>query len=89
MSRRMPTFSSEAEERAFWETNDSTEYLDWSSAQRVQLPNLKKSARTISLRLPEDLLHAIKVQANALDVPYQSLMKMVLYKAFMGAREHD
>jgi hypothetical protein len=25
----IPEFSSEAEERAFWEQNDSSEYLDW------------------------------------------------------------
>lgn len=37
----IPAFESEAEERKFWETHDSTEYLDWSKAQRVRFPNLK------------------------------------------------
>ena len=46
------TFASEAEERAYWETHDSTEHLDWSQARKVSLPNLKPTTKTISLRLP-------------------------------------
>lgn len=73
-----PTFANEMEERAFWEANDSTDYLDWSKAQKVVLPNLKPSTRTISLRLPQHLLDSIKAAANARDVPYQSLIKVWL-----------
>src|SRR5471032_2880846 len=74
----IPAFADEAEERAFWETHDTTEYLDWSLAQNVVLPNLKPSTQTISLRLPQHLLDAIKSAANARDVPYQSLIKVWL-----------
>ncbi|MCC7059542.1 MAG: BrnA antitoxin family protein [Burkholderiaceae bacterium] len=74
----MPRFATEAEERAFWESHDSTDYLDWSQAQRVVLPNLKPTTRTISLRLPQHLLESIKAAANARDVPYQSLIKVWL-----------
>lgn len=77
-TKTIPTFASEAEERAFWETHDSTQYLDWSQAQRAVLPNLKPSTRTISLRLPQHLLDDIKAAANARDVPYQSLIKIWL-----------
>ncbi len=70
-----PPFADEAEERRFWETHDSTEYVDWSRAQRVRLPNLKPSSSAISLRLPLPLLERIKVAANKRDVPYQSLIK--------------
>ena len=73
-----PKFTSEAKERAFWETHDSSEYLDWSKAKKVTLPNLKPSTKTISLRLPQHLLDSIKVAANARDVPYQSLIKVWL-----------
>ncbi len=73
-----PKFASEAEERRFWETHDSTDYLDWSQAQRVVLPNLKPTTKTISLRLPQHLLDSIKAAANARDVPYQSLIKVWL-----------
>jgi predicted DNA binding CopG/RHH family protein len=76
--KAIPTFRSDAEERRFWETHDSTDYLDWSQARRGVLPNLKPSTQTISLRLPKHLLDAIKAAANARDVPYQSLIKVWL-----------
>ncbi len=79
-AKSRPKFKSEAQERAFWEAEgrDSTQYLDWTQAQRAILPNLKPSTKTISLRLPQHLLDAIKAAANARDVPYQSLIKVWL-----------
>ena len=74
-ARPLPKFKNEAEERAFWESHDSTGYVDWSKAARVQFPNLKPSTRSISLRLPVSLLERIKIEANKRDVPYQSLIK--------------
>jgi predicted DNA binding CopG/RHH family protein len=79
MSKRqkiIPKFSSEAAERKFWERTDSAEYLDWGKARPAAFPNLKPSTKTISLRLPQHLLDAIKVAANARDVPHQSLIKV-------------
>src|ERR1700686_1179124 len=81
MSQRpkpIPRFRSEAEERKFWETHDSTDYVDWSKAKRVSFPNLKLSTQSISLRLPQGLLDRIKIAANKRDVPYQSLIKVWL-----------
>jgi len=74
----VPKFRSEAAERRFWETHDSSSYLDWSQARAQVFPNLKPSTRSISLRLPVDLLERIKVEANRRDVPYQSLIKVWL-----------
>lgn len=74
----IPVFSDEADERRFWETHDSTEYLDWSKAERVRLPRLKPSTTAISIRLPVELLERIKVAANRKDVPYRSLIKVWL-----------
>ena len=73
-----PKFKSEAGERTFWETRDSTDYIDWSEAERVRFPNLKPSTTAISIRLPLGLLEQIKIAANKRDVPYQSLIKMWL-----------
>ena len=73
-----PKFASEKAERAYWESHDSTEHLDWSKAQKVSLPNLKPTTKTISLRLPQHLLDSIKTAANFRDVPYQSLIKVWL-----------
>ena len=74
----IPKFSSEAEERAFWESpkNDSTEYVDWSKARLVSFPKLRPSTETISLRMPENVLNNIRNHARKLDVPYQSLIKL-------------
>ena len=71
----IPEFASEAEERRFWESHDSADYVDWSKAAAVRLPNLRPSTTSISLRLPVSLLEEIKVAAHKRDVPYQSLIK--------------
>ena len=76
--KSLPIFANEAEERSFWENHDSSEYMDWSKAQRVVLPKLKPTTKTISLRLPQHLLDSIKSAANSRDVPYQSLIKVWL-----------
>ena len=78
MKDRLPAFASEEEERDFWTEHDSTEFVDWSRAERVILPNLKASTRTISLRLPEHMLDELRMLANKRDVPYQSLLKTFL-----------
>jgi predicted DNA binding CopG/RHH family protein len=78
MKKRIPKFQSEDQEREFWATHDSTDYVDWSRAERVVLPKLKPSLRTISVRLPQSMIEEMKVLANKRDVPYQSLLKTFL-----------
>ena len=74
----VPTVENESAERAFWESHDSADYVDWSRAERTRFLNLKRTSKTISLRLPVDLLERIKTAANKRDVPYQSLIKIWL-----------
>jgi predicted DNA binding CopG/RHH family protein len=74
----VPVFRSEAEEREYWETHDTSPFLDWANARVVVFPNLKPSTETISLRLPSALLAELKALANKRDVPYQSLLKVFL-----------
>ena len=76
--KTIPAFRSEAEERAFWETHDTTPYVDWSRANLGVFPDLRPSTETISLRVPAGLLAELKILANKYDVPYQSLMKVFL-----------
>jgi len=81
MSRKLkpvPSFRTEAAERKFWLTHDTTDYFDQSKSARVVMPNLKPSTQAISLRLPAHLLDGIKAAANSRDVPYQSLIKVWL-----------
>lgn len=76
--KEIPEFKSPEEEQDFWDSHDSTEYIDWSKAEESLFPNLKPSTESISLRLPSPLLARIKELANEKDVPYQSLMKVYL-----------
>ena len=78
--RDIPTFESEDEEREFWATHDSTEYVDWDKASPVYFPKLKPSTKSISLRLPEMMLNKLRLIAHKRDVPYQSLIKIFLYE---------
>ena len=76
--KRIPKFRNEDEERDFWASHDSTDYIDWSEAKEINMPKLKPTLKTISIRLPEIMLEELKLIANKRDIPYQSLMKMFL-----------
>lgn len=76
--KKIPKFRNEAAERKFWQKNDSLELIDWSDAEKVVLPKLKPSTKTISLRLSESMIEELKLLANKKDVPYQSLLKVFL-----------
>lgn len=76
--KKIPEFKNEEAERKFWATHDSTEYIDWSKAQRVVFPNLKMSTRSITVRVTDSMIRSLKMLANKKDVPYQSLVKMYL-----------
>ena len=78
MAKRIPVFKNEDEEREFWATHDSTEYMNWNRAERVTFSNLKPSVEKISLRLPKSMLEELKLLANKRDIPYQSLLKIFL-----------
>jgi len=83
----IPSFRSEAEERRYWETHDTTDYVDWTKAKVAVFPNLKASTETIALRLPAGLLAELKLLANQREVSYQSLLKIFL--AERVAQEHS
>lgn len=76
--KEIPKFRNEDEEREFWATHDSTDYIDWSKARHVIFPNLKLTKKPISLRVTTSLLAKVKVVANKKDMPYQTLMKQYI-----------
>lgn len=76
----IPKFKSEREEREFWQKVDSTQYLDWSRAERVSFPNLKLTSKPITIRLPQSLIDKLKIKAHKQDIPYQSFIKQILFK---------
>lgn len=77
--KKIPHFTTEAEERVFWQTHDSTEYVDYSNAKRVRFPNLKLTSRPITIRLPESLVERVKIRAHKMDIPYQALIKKFVF----------
>lgn len=76
--KKIPKFKNEGEEDAFWQQHDSTDYVDWSYAKAAEFPNLKPTTKTISIRLSGNLLNELRILAHREDVPYQSLMKIIL-----------
>lgn len=87
--KKIPTFKDEDAEREFWAKADSTDYIDWSQAQRITLPNFRPTLRTISLRLPESMIAELKLLANQRDVPYQSLLKVFLAERINEERKGE
>lgn len=80
--KKIPKFKSEKEEREFWQRVDSTEYVDYSKMEKVGFPNLKLSNKLITIRLPKSLIDRLKLEAHKMDIPYQSLIKQVLFQKF-------
>ncbi len=76
--KKIPIFKTAAQEKKFWAEHDSTDFIDWNQAKTASFPHLKPSTETISIRLPASLLSEIRTLANKDDIPYQSLMKMIL-----------
>ena len=81
--KKIPKFKNEAQERRFWQTYDSTAYIDWSKAKPANFTNLKPTSRSISIRIPEYILTRLKIEANRVDIPYQTLIKQYISKAVL------
>ncbi len=80
--KKIPKFKSEKQEREFWQKVDSTEYVDYSQMENWQFPNLKLTSKPITIRLPQALIDRLKIKAHRMDIPYQSLIKQLLFKEF-------
>lgn len=77
----IPKFRNEDEEREFWQTHDTTDYFDYSKSKRLMIefdPSVEEPVKLISIRLPREMLNKLKVMATKRDVPYQSLIKLIL-----------
>ena len=78
MVKPIPEFKTEEEEREFWAIHDSADYVEWENAEKTIFPQLKPATKTISLRMSESMLNELRLLANKSDIPYQSLIKMIL-----------
>jgi predicted DNA binding CopG/RHH family protein len=80
-AKQAAKYDREAAEREFWGTHDTTDYFDFSKQSRVEIefdPGVEAPVKSISLRLPREMLNELKVIANKKDIPYQSLIKVYL-----------
>lgn len=82
--KRIPKFKSEKEERKFWQTHDSTEYIAYKSLEHWSFPNLKLTTKPITIRLPEGLIDRLKIKGHQMDIPYQSLIKKFIFDGMQG-----
>jgi len=78
MGKKIPKFKSEDEEREFWATHSPLDHFDTENFKKASFSKLKPSLKSISIRLPEDMLAELKIIAHKKDVPYQSLAKIYL-----------
>ena len=72
---KLTKFKTEDEERDFWAKIDITDYFEASDFVRGHFPNLKPTSKSISIRMPQYMIFELKTKANAIDIPYQALMK--------------
>lgn len=87
-AKQIPVFKSEDEERKFWKSNSPLDFMDRTSVRKGVFPNLKPSLKSVSIRLPEDMLEELKVLAHKKDVPYQSLVKIYLSRQILMERRN-
>jgi predicted DNA binding CopG/RHH family protein len=88
--RPVPKFKKEQDERDFWNIHETTEYFDYSKSNRIEIefdPGMEAPVKSISLRLPREMLNELKVLANKKDIPYQSLIKVYLAQKIAEERK--
>ena len=87
----VPKFRNERDEREFWRsTHDTTDYFDFSKSSRVEIefdPGIEAPVKSISVRLPREMLNQLKVLANKKDIPCQSLIKVYLAERIAQERK--
>ena len=79
--KKIPKFNNEQKEREFWQTHDSTEYVEYKSLENWRFPNLKLTSKPITLRLPVSIIERLKIETHKMDIPYQALIKKMLFDA--------
>ena len=84
--KKIPQFKNEDEEREFWAKNSPLDFMDANTIKPGVFPNLKPTMKSISIRLPENMLEQLKILANKRDIPYQSLLKLYLGREILMER---
>jgi len=85
----IPKFASEDEEREFWSTHSSTDYIDWSKAEVIRekgaFPNLKRTENIVEIPLAPDVIRRLQDRAKEQSIPLSLLMQRYLEE---GMKRH-
>jgi predicted DNA binding CopG/RHH family protein len=84
MKKRLPSFKSDKEAEEFVEKADLTEY-DLSGMRPIRFEFQRKTER-VNMRLPRQLLDAVRASAAKAGVPYQRFIRQVLENAVQRKR---
>ena len=79
MKKKLPELQSDDEAEAFVAEADLTDY-DLSGLVTMQF-ELKPKNKSVNLRLPEQLLSAVRKEAKNAGMPYQRFIRMALERA--------
>lgn len=79
MKKKFPEFKSDAEAENFLDKADLSEY-DISDMLPTRF-ELRRKDKTVSLRLPEPLLEAVRDSASKMGIPYQRFMRLAIENA--------
>ncbi len=84
MKRKLPRFKSDKEAEEFVSKADLTEY-DLSDMKPIRFEFQPKTER-VNMRLPRQLLDAVRASAAGKGVPYQRFIRQVLEDAVQRKR---
>ncbi len=84
MKKKLPRLKSDKEAEEFVETADLTEY-DLSGMRLIRFEFQPKSER-VNMRLPRQLLDAVRASAAKAGVPYQRFIRQALEEAVQRKR---
>jgi len=73
---KLPKFATDQEESNFWDTHDSTEFLDDTEPVEVAFVDARPRKKQISLRLDAQTIDALKAIARRKGIGYQTLIRM-------------
>ncbi len=86
MKKKFPKFKTDAAAETFVEKEDLSEY-DFSDMVPMRF-ELRRKDKSVSLRLPEKLLDAVRANAKRIGIPYQRFMRLAIEKAIHGIKEN-
>ncbi len=84
MKKATPSFKTDSEAEAFVANADLSEY-DLSGGEIVRF-ELKRKDKSVNVRLPEQLLTAVRARAEQAGIPYQRFIRMALERALLDPK---